>query len=61
MKLKAKILEEFKLIIQRDYGISLADEDANLLGTSLLRLSRLAIAAIDRAEDKNLIAKSIIN
>ena len=52
MKLKAKSLEELKYIIQRDYGVDLADEDANQFGVSLLKLSRLAMTALNRADEK---------
>ncbi len=52
MQLKAESLKELKIIIQRDYGVDLADEDANQLGSSLLKLSRLAVAALDKAGEK---------
>jgi len=52
VKLKAKSLEELKYIIQRDYGVDLADEDANQFGVSLLKLSRLAMTALNRADEK---------
>jgi hypothetical protein len=61
MQLKAKSLEDLKTIIQRDYGVDLADEDANQLGSSLLKLSRLAITARDRIEQKCSMVKPIIN
>lgn len=61
MQLKEKSLEELKIIIKNDYGANLSDEDANLLGTSLLKLSSLAMSALNRAEDKHLLVKPIIN
>ena len=60
MRLKEKSLEAFKTIIHRDYGIDLTDEDANLLGVFLLRLSSLAMSALNKA-DEHLLAKPIIN
>jgi hypothetical protein len=61
VQLKAKSLEDLKTIIQRDYGVDLADKDANQLGSSLLKLARLVITARDRIEHKYSMVKPIIN
>lgn len=59
MQLKAKSLEELKTIIHRDYGVDLADEKVSQLGSSLLKLSQLAIAVTNRVEEKHSIVESI--
>lgn len=56
MQLKEKSLEQLKLIIQRDYGVDLNDEEAYQLSISLLKLSQLAAVALNRKEDKHIIA-----
>jgi hypothetical protein len=61
VQLKAKSLEKLKDIIRCDYGVDLNDENANQLGCSLLKLSRLALSAVDKAEEKKLTAKPINN
>jgi hypothetical protein len=43
MQLKAKTIQDLKKIIKRDYGQILSEDEANELGTSLLRLTRLAL------------------
>lgn len=53
MELKPKSLEELKKIMKRDYGASLSDSEANELGGSLLRLTKMAGVALARAEEKN--------
>lgn len=45
MQLKKDSLEDLKRIIKQDYGVDLSDEDANSIGFSLLKLSRLVITA----------------
>lgn len=52
MRLKAKTIQDFKKIIKRDYGQILSEEDANELGISLLRLTRLALTAQARTLEK---------
>ena len=53
MELKKTTIENLKKIIHQDYGVELSDEQANELGYSLLRLTKLAIVALARAEEKN--------
>ena len=53
MELKKITKENLKKIIHQDYGVELSDEKANELGYSLLRLTKLAIVALARAEEKN--------
>lgn len=43
MNLKKKTIQDLQKIIKRDYGQILSEEEANELGTSLLRLTRLAL------------------
>ena len=38
MQLKAEAIREFKLIFQKQYGISLSNEEASLRATNLLKL-----------------------
>ncbi len=52
MRLKTKTIQDLQKIIQRDYGQILSEEEANELGTSLLRLTRLALNAQARAIEK---------
>lgn len=52
MRLKKKTIEDFQKIIKRDYGQILNEEEANEFGTSLLRLTRLALTAQARALEK---------
>lgn len=59
MQLKPESLEKLKLIMRRDYGVNLSDEEANRLGFSLLKLSRLAMTALNQAEEKYSMARSI--
>lgn len=53
MELKKITKENLKKIIHQDYGVELSDEQANELGYSLLRLTRLTGIAFTRAEEKN--------
>jgi hypothetical protein len=52
MRLKKKTIEDFQKIIKRDYGQILSEEEVNELGTSLLRLTKLALTAQARAIKK---------
>lgn len=44
MELSSKARKELQQVIQRDYGVRLTDVEANQLGVSLLRLTKLAQA-----------------
>lgn len=48
MELKRGTIEELVKIIKKDYGVLITAEQANKLGASLLRLTRLAGAALAR-------------
>lgn len=52
MQLKEKTTQKLLEIIKEDYGISLNKEEAQQLGFSLLRLTRIASVAFARAEEK---------
>jgi hypothetical protein len=52
MQLKKKTLQEFRDIIGRDSGVLISDHQANELGISLLRLTRVAVAALARAGER---------
>jgi len=52
MRLKAKTIKDFQKIIKRDYGQTISEEEANELGTSLLRLTRLALNHQLKADKK---------
>lgn len=43
MKLKQKTTKELQEIIKRDYGKEINEDEAQELGTSLLRLTKLAL------------------
>jgi hypothetical protein len=47
-----KVLDDLKEIIHRDYGVFLTDNQAEQLGLSLLRLTRLSLSALARAEER---------
>ena len=47
-------LEDLKQILNRDYSISISDDQVKELGVSLLRLTRIAVTALARADEKNL-------
>jgi hypothetical protein len=49
MNLKKKTIQDLQKIIERDYGQNLSEEETNELGISLLRLTRLGLAARARA------------
>ena len=53
MELKKTTKENLKKIIYQDYGVELSDEQVNELGYSLLRLTKLAVVALARANEKN--------
>ena len=52
MHLKKRTIQDLQKIIKRDYGQTLSEEEANELGTSLLRLTKLALTAQVRALEK---------
>ena len=54
VKLKQNTIGELKKIIEKDYGISIGDEQANELGVSILRLARLALIGLARAKEKEI-------
>lgn len=58
MTFKPKTIQELKEIMFRDYGATLTDEEAQGLGLSLLRISKLASVALARADEKNLVHSS---
>jgi hypothetical protein len=49
--LSQEATKNLKEIIRRDRGVSLSDAEAEKLGVSLLRLTRLAVAALARADE----------
>jgi len=53
MELKKITKENLKKIIHQDYGVKISDEQANEFGCSLLRLTKLSVVALARAEEKN--------
>ena len=48
-------LAELRKIILKDYRVDLNDQELERLGFSLLKITRLALAAFNRAEDKRAI------
>ena len=44
-----KAIQDLKEIALRDYGVSISDEQADELGVSLLRLTRIAVVALAQA------------
>jgi len=58
MKLKKQTIEELKKIIKQDYGVLINDDEAIEIGSSLLKLTRLALVALARADEKKRLASS---
>jgi hypothetical protein len=58
MTFKPKAIQELKEIMLQDYGATLTDEEAQGLGASLLRISKLASVALARADEKRLVHSS---
>lgn len=50
MDLPKKALKELQSILEKDYGQRVSDKDANELGVSLLRLTRVALSALARTK-----------
>jgi hypothetical protein len=50
--LSKKAKDDFKKIIKKDYGKDLIDDQAEELGVSLLRLTRVGLSALARDLDK---------
>ncbi|MGH2508153.1 MAG: hypothetical protein ACREGH_04210 [Minisyncoccia bacterium] len=53
-RLKPESLKNLKRIIERDYGIAISDTEADQFGLSMLKITRLATSAFNRAEEKRL-------
>lgn len=58
MTLKTQTIKELKQIVEKDYGVLLSDDEAKKLGSSLLKLTRMSLAALARADEKNTLALS---
>lgn len=52
MRLKEKTIKELQDIIKREYGQEITEEDAQKLGGSLLRLTKLALTSQARAIER---------
>ena len=53
MELKPTTIRELQDILKADYGVVLSHSDANEMGVSLLRITRVALSALDRAQKNN--------
>lgn len=53
MKLKPKTLIKLKEILLRDHGIVVDENELNDFGVSLLKITRLAVTALARADDNS--------
>lgn len=51
VKLKQKTIKDLKKIMAKNYKVSMSDNQINDLGVCLLRLSRLALVGLARAEE----------
>ena len=51
MQFKKQTTEELKKIIRNDYCISLSENETEELGTSLLKITRLGLTALARADE----------
>ncbi len=54
--LSQKALHELKEIIAQDYGAAISDDQAKELGTTLLRLTRVGLSALARANAQKALA-----
>lgn len=52
MELKTQTIKELKQIVEKDYGVLLSDDEAKELGVSILKLTRLGLTALARADEK---------
>ena len=52
-QLKQKSLEELQRIVHQDYGVDLTQDEADQFGFSMLKITRLAIGAFNRAEERS--------
>lgn len=50
--LNKKAREELKAILRKDYGQEITDEQAEELGVSLLRLTRVSLQVLTRKHEK---------
>ena len=48
-----KAIQELKEIVLRDYGATISDDQAEELGVSLLRLTRVALSTLTRTNAKS--------
>lgn len=55
MVLSEKAKGELQEIMRRDYDVSIQDDQANQLGVSLLRLTRIARTTLARAGELSLV------
>lgn len=51
MELKTQTIKELQRIVEKDYGVLLSDEEAQEFGVSILKLTRLGLTAIARADE----------
>ena len=57
-RIKPTSLEKLKQIVRQDYGVALSDEEAEGFGLSMLKVTRLAMGAFNRAEEKRSMAST---
>jgi hypothetical protein len=50
MDLPKKALKQLQSILEKDYGQKVSDKDANELGVSLLRLTRVGLGVMARVK-----------
>ena len=54
INLKKQTIESLKKILEKDYKIYMSETEANELGVSLLRLSKLALIGLARAKEREI-------
>lgn len=52
MEIKTQTINELKQIVEKDYGVLLSDDEAKELSVSILKLTRLGLTALARADEK---------
>ena len=57
-RIKPTSLEKLRQIVEQDYGIILSDTETEQFGFSLLKITRIAMGAFNRAEEKRSMAST---
>ena len=59
--MNAEAIKKLKEIVLRDCGVLIDDDQAKELGVDLLRLTRISVAALARADEKKVDQNKTLN